>query len=124
MSYTKRTCHKCGFRDIQPNMVQRTISVDTGSSRASFDKKAFFAATFLGDKKAGRQVHKSVFANNKRKYTRDKTVFECRSCAGGSIQRSSLGRAWNAFDVFLLRFFKTLFWMAIFIFCMNVLFKA
>jgi hypothetical protein len=100
-------------------MVQKTITVDTGSSKAAFDKKSLFAATFLDDKKAGAQVHKSIFANNKRKYTRNKTVYECRDCAGGWVQRSKLGEALHKFDVFLWKLFVRAFWIMVIFLCIS-----
>lgn len=82
MSYTKRTCHKCGYRDIQPNMKSKVIEVETGSSKDDGSWATYFAATFANDKAAQRKMNRTTWANNKRKYTRKKTVWECKSNCG------------------------------------------
>jgi len=61
MSYTKRTCNKCGIRKPQPEMVRKTetsMSVST-----NFQRK-----------------------NSTRFYGRPKTVWYCRSCANSSAE--------------------------------------
>lgn len=81
MAYTKRTCHKCGLRDIQPNMVQKTIKVESGQSKASAGANTW-AASFLGDKSATKAVNKSLWGTSNRKYTRNKQVWECGNGCG------------------------------------------
>ena len=54
MSYTKRTCSRCGYRDIQPNMKQVTESYTSGHSQRQISKRSIIGA-FLGDPRAKRQ---------------------------------------------------------------------
>ncbi len=77
--YTKRTCHECGKRDIQPNMRQKTISLVTGSSSQQIGSNTWLGV-LAGDKSSGRAVRNAIFGSNSRKYTRNKTVWVCKSC--------------------------------------------
>jgi len=81
MAYTRRTCHKCGYRDIQPNMVQKTVKVNTGQSKASAGANTW-TASLLGDKKATAAVNRSLWGTSNRKYTRTKQVWECSGRCG------------------------------------------
>lgn len=81
MAYTKRTCHKCGFRDIQPNMKQETVQVKVGSSTTGMNKRTVAGAFLMGDKKSGNQIRKYLFAPNKRDYTRNRQVWMCKNCS-------------------------------------------
>ena len=76
MAYTKRTCHKCGFRSEQPNMVQETIKVKSGQSKAGAGKNTV-AAALLGDKSANKAVNKAIWGTATRNYTRNKQVWSC-----------------------------------------------
>lgn len=93
MAYTRRTCHKCGYRDIQPNMVEKTIKVNTGQSKASAGANTW-AASLLGDKKATAAVNRSLWGTNNRKYTRTKQVWECSgSCGSNKVASQPAQRA-------------------------------
>ena len=92
MAYTKRTCHKCGYRDIQPNMRSKTIEVETGSSKDDGSWATYFAATFANDKAAQRRLNRTTWANNKRKYTRKKQVWECKSNCGNKSDASTTSK--------------------------------
>ena len=81
MAYTKRTCHSCGFRDIQPNMKQETVQVKVGSSTTGMNKRTVAGAFLMGDKKSGAQIRKYLFAPNKRNYTRNRQVWVCKNCS-------------------------------------------
>ena len=77
MAYTKRTCHKCGFRNIQPNMRQEEIEYVSGSSQAGLSTRAVIGATLLNDDRAGRQIANWATGNTKRQYKRKKHVWVC-----------------------------------------------
>lgn len=79
MSYTKRTCSKCGYRDIQPNMKQVTESYTSGQSQRQISKRSIIGA-FLGEPRAQRQNADWLFGSTRRKYTRNRTVWVCRTC--------------------------------------------
>ena len=82
MSYTKRTCHKCGYRDIQPNMKQIEIEYVSGSSQAELSGRAVATAAIFGSKKGGNQVANWLTGNTKRQYKRKKLVWVCYSNCG------------------------------------------
>jgi len=86
--YTKRTCHKCGYRDIQPNMVQKEIEYTSGSSNTGITGRSLIAAGF-GDKKAQAQNRKYLFSPSKRVYKRRRKVWLCPDCAGVKHQSTA-----------------------------------
>ena len=65
MAYSNRTCVKCGYRSIQPNMKQIKIKYESGSSTAGLSKRAI-AGSLLGAKKANNQVANWMSGNSKR----------------------------------------------------------
>jgi len=82
MAYSRRTCTKCGYKDIQPNMKQVDIQVKSGKSEAGLSKRAL-AGAFLGEsKKSQRQVGNWLSGNTKRQYYRNKTVWVCGDHVG------------------------------------------
>ena len=82
MAYTKRTCHKCGYRDIQPNMKQIEVEYTTGSSQAALSGRAVATSMLFGSKKGGNQVANWFTGNTKRQYKRKKLVWVCYSNCG------------------------------------------
>ena len=76
MAYSKRTCEKCGYRSIQPNMKQIEIEYNSGSSHAGMSKRALGFA-LLGEKKANNQLGNWMSGNTKRKYMRKRKVWVC-----------------------------------------------
>lgn len=80
-AYSKKTCHKCGIRLPQPDMIAKTIQVETGNSRKTLSTSEFIFAA-LGNKKARRAVGRTFTSPNKRRYVRNKDVWECYKCAG------------------------------------------
>lgn len=79
MAYTKRTCHNCGYRDIQPNMRQVEIKYKSGSSSAGLSNRAVISSIFGSDSGA-KQVQNWATGKSKRNYHRTRKVWEC---AGG-----------------------------------------
>ena len=89
MSYTKRTCSKCGYRDIQPNMKQITETYTSGHSQKAISGRSVVGA-FLGDPRAKKQNGDWLLGNTKRKYTRNRKVWVCRSgCGSKSVSNSA-----------------------------------
>jgi hypothetical protein len=87
MAYSKRTCHYCGFRDIQPNMTQQEIQYKSGSSNTGLSKRTV-AGALLGNEKSAKQVGKYLMHPNKRTYKRRRKVWVCNECsksASGSV---------------------------------------
>lgn len=87
MSYSKRTCYKCGYKDIQPNMSQIEIEYNSGSSQAGLSGRALISSTIFGSDKAANQVKNWFTGNTKRQYKRKKIVWQCSSnCGNKPIQ--------------------------------------
>jgi hypothetical protein len=100
MSYSKRTCHKCGVRKVQPNMRQEEIEYISGSSQAGLSTRAVIGATVFGSKSSARQIGNWISGNTKRQYKRRRLVWVCAdSCSsnlaaaevpnGATIRRSN-----------------------------------
>lgn len=80
MSYTKKTCEDCGWRDVQPKMVQVNRQSVSGSSK----QKATFSTYFFGasgNKTAEKAVHRSLTGAGTREYKRNRKAWLCKSCA-------------------------------------------
>lgn len=80
-SYSKKTCYKCGIRLPQPEMLTKTVQVQTGNSRKTLSGTEV-AFAVLGNKKAKSAVKRTFTSPNKRRYVRNKEVWECYKCAG------------------------------------------
>jgi hypothetical protein len=81
MSYAKKSCNICGFRDIQPNMYRTEKSRVTGSSKTKITTGNLVGLA-LGQKNSKRKISNTLFANNKRQYTRKSVVWMCYECSG------------------------------------------
>ena len=81
MSYAKKTCNTCGFRDIQPNMYRTEKSRVSGSSKTKITSGNLVGLA-LGQKNSKRKISNTLFANNKRQYTRKSVVWMCYECSG------------------------------------------
>lgn len=78
-TYTKRACHSCGIRKIQPEMHQKEMYVETGKSKAGVSGATFFGSA-SGDKKSQRAVNNWLFNSGQRTYLRKRKVWLCGSC--------------------------------------------
>ena len=105
MSYSKRTCTVCGFRDIQPNMTQKTVKSKSGQSKAGAGLNTW-AGYLLGDKSSVKAVNRTIWGTNTRNYTRNKQVWVCnRSECSGSGDGSGGGffsAIWSFIKSFLI----------------------
>lgn len=81
MAYTRRTCNQCGYKDIQPRMVQREITYESGRSKRSVGATTVLGA-MLGDDKSARAVTESILNTQGRKYYRKKLIWLCGECSG------------------------------------------
>ena len=90
MSYAKRTCVKCGYRDIQPNMKQITETYTSGHSQKAISGRSI-AGAFLGDTRAKRQNADWLTGTTKRKYTRNRKVWVCKNGCGVEASSSNSG---------------------------------
>lgn len=80
MSYTRRTCDECGYRDIQPNMIIHTKMVPTGKSQSGTSTMTWIGA-LGGHKPSVRAIQRQVFNTSKRNYFREKKVWLCKICS-------------------------------------------
>ena len=79
--YAKKTCYDCGVRFPANQGVRVTESYDSGRSDRRPDG-ANVAGFLFSDAKTSRNMIKGAFTkNNRRKYTRNRTVWKCGSCA-------------------------------------------
>jgi ribosomal protein L18 len=79
MSYKKRTCEKCGWTDIQPNMYRRKIQKKVGHGSDSTTTMHILGWLF-GNKTSTKKLTKNIFGNNKRSYTSYRQVWYCHRC--------------------------------------------
>ena len=86
MSYAKKTCNLCGFRDIQPNMVRAKKNVKAYTSKDQIGVGTWIG-WMAGEKSSIKRINKSLFANNKRKHTAHREVWMCPECAGVKVKR-------------------------------------
>lgn len=80
MSYTRRTCVDCGYRDIQPNMIRVEREVKTGKSQGSTSIMTWIGALF-GHRPSQRAIGRHIFNSAKRNYYRVRKVWLCPDCA-------------------------------------------
>ncbi len=81
MKYATRTCHECGVKNPQPQMVRREIEVVTGSSQRK-TTAGQWAQLAMGDEKAAKAIRNNIISGgNKRVYKRKRQVWYCVRCA-------------------------------------------
>ena len=110
MAYTKRTCHQCGYRDIQPNMVEREISYTSGSSNTGLSGRNVVGA-FLGNEKSQKNVGKWMLSPSKRNYKRRKKVWLCNQCAGGGKAGRFIGKIIE-WTIYLIGLYFLILWFS------------
>lgn len=85
--YTNRTCHDCGIRLPQPEMVQNEIYTEVGKSKRGISG-ATVAGVFLENKRSANAFNDWLFNNSQRTYKRKRKVWLCRSCAKRSKNKN------------------------------------
>jgi len=80
MKYATRTCHECGCKRPQPDMLRQTIEAETGYTQRSLSTTEVLFTPF--SKNAQKSVTRRFTSPNKRKHIRNKEVWMCYSCAG------------------------------------------
>jgi hypothetical protein len=79
-NYAVRTCHVCGIKKPQPQMVRKEMSVEKGNSKKTMDSGTV-VGLLLGEKKSQRTYQNLLFSNPKRTYTSKRTYWFCDDCA-------------------------------------------
>ncbi|NDV52630.1 hypothetical protein [Salipiger sp. PrR003] len=109
MAYVKRTCSNCGFKDIQPNMVQKTFMRNVGSSQASMNGATVLGA-MLGNKSSTRRVQSVLFNNGQRTHRRKTTAWFCSDCAKKVTVKDDF--SWSSGKTYLVLFVLALIFLA------------
>lgn len=78
--YAKKTCYDCGIRE-PANMMQR-VSESYNSGRSDNRVTSGNLAFSMFSDTAAKKVKRTVVANNRRSYTRNRTVWKCLDCSG------------------------------------------
>ena len=79
--YAKKTCYDCGIRKPANYMERVTESYTSGQSNTKVTAgNLVFGA--LGDKRGQNAVGRAIKGNNRRSYTRNRTVWKCLDCSG------------------------------------------
>lgn len=99
--YARRTCNKCGIKDIQPNMVQVEIEYNSGSSTTGVAGRTWVAAA-AGDKRAQKKTQQFMTHPNKRVYKRRRKVWMCPECAKSHTAPAEFANQVKGFFVLLL----------------------
>ena len=90
--YATKTCYECGIQNPANLMERVTESYNSGRSDRRPDG-VNVAAFLLSDAATSRKMIKgAVTKNNRRSYTRNRTVWKCLDCSGhnASVQRATL----------------------------------
>jgi len=79
--YAKKTCYDCGIREPANRMERVTESYTSGQSNTKVTAgNLVFGA--MGDKRGQNAVGRAIKGNNRRSYTRNRTVWKCLDCSG------------------------------------------
>jgi len=79
--YAKKTCYDCGIREPANRMERVTESYNSGQSNTKVTAgNLVFGA--MGDKRGQNAVGRAIKGNNRRSYTRNRTVWKCQECSG------------------------------------------
>ena len=82
--YAKKTCYDCGVREPANRMERVTESYNSGRSDNKVTAGNLAWATVSND--AAKKVKKTIVANNRRSYTRNRTVWKCQECSGHNAE--------------------------------------
>lgn len=87
-----RTCHFCGIRAPQPEMIWDEIHVESGQSKSSITGATVIGAA-AGSRSAKRAIERTVFGAANRKYVRRREIWRCdadgcRAAAEGAGRQS------------------------------------
>ena len=79
-NYARKTCYDCGIKN-PANMMER-VTESYNSGRSDNKVTAGNLAFAMVSDTAAKKVKKTVVANNRRSYTRNRTVWKCLDCSG------------------------------------------
>lgn len=90
--HANRTCHFCGIRAPQPEMIRQQIYVESGKSKSSITGATILGAA-AGSRSAKRALERTVFGAGNRTHLRQREIWrcdgaECRSQAQAAARDS------------------------------------
>jgi hypothetical protein len=74
--HATRTCHFCGIRAPQPEMIRDQIYAESGQSKSSITGATILGAA-AGSRSAKRALERTVFGAANRTYLRKKEIWRC-----------------------------------------------
>ena len=80
MNYANKTCYDCGVKN-PANMMER-VNESYNSGRSDNTVTAGNLAFAMVSDTAAKKVKRTVVANNRRSYTRNRSVWKCLDCSG------------------------------------------
>lgn len=91
--HARRTCHFCGVQAPQPEMIRKTIFVETGQSKASLSGATIIGAA-AGSRSAGSSIVRTLFNTGARTYYRQREVWCCDdpTCVDAAVEASRQSR--------------------------------
>jgi hypothetical protein len=79
-NYSNKTCYDCGVKKPANQMERVTESYNSGRSDNTVTAGNVAWAAFSDT--AAKKVKRTIVANNRRSYTRNRTVWKCMDCSG------------------------------------------
>lgn len=80
--YGNKTCYDCGIRKPANHMEKVTESYNSGRSDTKLTAGNAAGFLFTDSKTSKRAVKRAILGNNRRSYTRNRTVWKCKDCSG------------------------------------------
>lgn len=80
--YGNKTCYDCGIRKPANHMERVTESYNSGRSDTKLTAGNAAGFLFTDSKTSKRAVKRAILGNNRRSYTRNRTVWKCKDCSG------------------------------------------
>ncbi len=74
--HATRTCHFCGIRAPQPEMIRDEIYAESGQSKSSITGATIIGAA-AGSRSAKRALERTVFGAGNRTYLRKREIWRC-----------------------------------------------
>jgi ElaB/YqjD/DUF883 family membrane-anchored ribosome-binding protein len=84
-NYSNKTCYDCGVKQPANQMERVTESYNSGRSDNTVTAGNVAWAAFSDT--AAKKVKRTIVANNRRSYTRNRTVWKCFDCSGENKER-------------------------------------
>lgn len=87
-NYANKTCYDCGVK--QPANQMQRVTEEFNSGRSDNKVTAGNVAWAAFSDTAAKKVKRTIVANNRRSYTRKRTVWKCMDCSGANAMHRSM----------------------------------